>query len=74
FPIVRPYLAFIPTYPSGMWSFTIGSKKLDPLGVAPSALGKLYRELTEREGALKYYNPEVHYGAFAIPNFVYREE
>ena len=74
FPIVRPYLAFIPTYPSGMWSFTIGSKKLDPLGVAPSALGKLYRELIEREGALKYYNPEVHYGAFAIPNFVYREE
>ncbi len=74
FPITRPYLAFIPTYPSGMWSFTIGSKKLDPLGVPPSALGKLYRELTKREGELKYYNPEIHYGAFAIPNFVYREE
>jgi len=74
FPITRPYLAFIPTYPSGMWSFTIGSKRLDPLGVPPSALGKLYRELTEREGELKYYNPEIHYGAFAIPNFVYREE
>ncbi len=74
FPITRPYLAFIPTYPSGMWSFTIGSKRLDPLGVPPSALGKLYKELTEREGELKYYNPEIHYGAFAIPNFVYREE
>jgi len=74
FPIVRPYLAFIPTYPSGMWSFTIASKKLDPLGVPPTALGRLYRELVEREGELKYFNPEVHYGAFAIPNFVYREE
>ena len=74
FKIVRPYLAFIPTYPSGMWSFTIASNRLDPLGAAPSALGKLYREFVEKNGELKYYNPEVHYGAFAIPNFVYREE
>ncbi|WP_457679389.1 polyamine aminopropyltransferase [Thermovibrio sp.] len=74
FPIVRPYLAFIPTYPSGMWSFTIASKKLDPLGVPPSSLGKLYKEFVKENGELKYYNPEVHYGAFAIPNFVYREE
>jgi len=74
FPIVRPYLAFIPTYPSGMWSFTIASKKLDPLGVAPGPLGRLYREFVKENGELKYYNPEIHYGAFAIPNFVYREE
>ncbi len=74
FKIVRPYLAFIPTYPSGMWSFTVASNRLDPLGAAPSSLGKLYREFVERSGELKYYNPEVHYGAFAIPNFVYREE
>ncbi len=74
FEIVRPYLAFIPTYPSGMWSFTIASNRLDPLGVSPSALRELYREFVEKNGELKYYNPEVHYGAFAIPNFVYREE
>ncbi len=74
FKIVRPYLAFIPTYPSGMWSFTFASNRLDPLGVSPSALGKLYREFVEKSGELKYYNPEIHYGAFAIPNFVYREE
>ncbi len=74
FKIVRPYLAFIPTYPSGIWSFTIASNRLDPLGAPPSALGKLYREFVEKNGELKYYNPEVHYGAFAIPNFVYREE
>jgi len=74
FKIVRPYLAFIPTYPSGMWSFTVASNRLDPLGVSPSALGKLYREFVEKNGELRYYNPEIHYGAFAIPNFVYREE
>ncbi len=74
FKIVRPYLAFIPTYPSGMWSFTMASDRLDPLGAAPSALGRLYREFVEKNGNLKYYNPEIHYGAFAIPNFVYMEE
>src|SRR5690606_8041719 len=31
FPITRLYWANIPTYPSGMWTFTLGSKKHDPL-------------------------------------------
>jgi len=74
FEIVRPYLAFIPTYPSGMWSFTFASNDLDPLGVNPGALGESYRKFIEENGKLKYYNPEIHYGAFAIPNFVYEEE
>lgn len=29
FPITRLYTANIPTYPSGLWTFTIGSKKHD---------------------------------------------
>ncbi len=74
FKIVRPYLAFIPTYPSGMWSFTFASNSLDPLGVNPEALGEAYERFVRNNGKLKYYNPEIHYGAFAIPNFVYEEE
>jgi len=74
FKVVRPYLAFIPTYPSGMWSFTFASNSLDPLGVNPETLGSSYRDFVKRNGELKYYNPEVHYGAFAIPNFIYKEE
>ncbi|MDX1771503.1 MAG: spermidine synthase, partial [Planococcaceae bacterium] len=31
FPITRLYTANIPTYPSGLWCFTVGSKKYDPL-------------------------------------------
>lgn len=31
FPITRLYLANIPTYPSGLWSFTIGSKNMTRL-------------------------------------------
>ncbi len=74
FKTVRPYLAFIPTYPSGMWSFTFASNTLDPLSIEPEALGKAYADLVKRHGKLKYYNTEVHYAAFAIPNFVYEEE
>jgi len=33
-----------------------------------------YNKFVKEKGELKYYNPDIHYGAFAIPNFVYREE
>lgn len=54
------YLAHIPTYQHGMWSFTMGSKVHSPqegrTGKAP--------------GGLRYYNAEVHRGAFCLPTFV----
>lgn len=61
FPVVRLYLAFIPTYPSGMWSFTLASKKHDPLQVA-----------TERFTPLetRYFTPDVFRSSFALPRFV----
>lgn len=61
FPIVRMYQANIPTYPSGLWTFTLGSKKHDPLKVEESAI----RNLTTR-----YYTPRLHKAAFALPKFV----
>lgn len=59
FPIARLYLANIPTYPSGLWSFTLGSKAYDPLG-------------NTRAGELesRYYNREIHRGAFLLPGLV----
>ncbi|NLB89077.1 MAG: polyamine aminopropyltransferase [Syntrophomonadaceae bacterium] len=59
FPITKLYLASIPTYPSGLWSFTIGSKKYDP-------------EVINFKADLncKYYSPEVHEAAFKLPPFV----
>ncbi len=59
FPITRLYLASVPTYPSGLWSFTIGSKKYDPEVVS----------FQDRSNS-KYYTPEVHKAAFALPAFV----
>ena len=61
FPITRLYLAPVPTYPSGMWSFTIGSKLYDP--VQPPRDGGF-------TGMLRYYNNGVHQTAFQLPNFV----
>lgn len=61
FPIRRLYLASIPTYPSGLWSFTIASKQHDPTGVDPDMFKRL---------ATRYYSPEIHMAAFKLPPFV----
>lgn len=59
FPITKLYLASIPTYPSGLWSFTIGSKQHDPVQIKNRC-----------EAGYKYYNEGVHQAAFKLPVFV----
>jgi spermidine synthase len=61
FPMKYLYLASIPTYPSGLWSFTLASKVHDPLRVDPANI----RQLNTR-----YYSSDLHYGAFKLPKFV----
>lgn len=63
FPVSRLYLATIPTYPGGLWSFSLASKKYDPLEVD---------ETDFRSSDTKYYSPQVHLAAFALPPFVRR--
>lgn len=64
FRVCRVYQAHIPTYPSGHWLFGFASKKYDPLkdldAAAWNALGLNTR----------YYNTELHQGAFMLPNYV----
>ena len=67
FPYANLYLSFIPLYPAGMWGMALASKGGDPLD------GPLAERLAEDGDfleALRYYNPELHRGAFALPNFV----
>lgn len=61
FPTAHLYLASIPTYPSGLWSFTVGSKIHDPHVIADPI----------RAAGLetRYYTPDVHRAAFALPRF-----
>lgn len=61
FPIVRVYGANIPTYPSGLWTFTMGSKTYDPLQVDETQIPEI---------DTKYYSPRLHKAAFVLPKFV----
>lgn len=55
------YQAHIPTYPSGHWLFGYASKKR---GVMPDMSWNMLGIKT------RYYNLDLHRGAFAIPNYV----
>lgn len=64
FNICKAYQYHMPTYPSGHMIFCFASKVLDPI-----------KDLdAERWNALgletKYYNTELHKGAFCLPNYV----
>ena len=64
FAISRVYQAHIPTYPSGHWLFGFASKKYHPV-----------RDLNaDKWNALglktRYYNTNLHRGAFCLPNYV----
>ena len=64
FSVSTVYQCHIPSYPSGHWLFGFASLKYDPV-----------RDLdADRWNALgistRYYNTELHSGAFALPNYV----
>lgn len=64
FPIAKVYQAHIPTYPSGHWLFGFASKKYDPIQ-------DFDKDSWNNLGLkTRYYNTELHIGAFAIPNNV----
>lgn len=63
---VHCYLAAIPTYPTGTWSFSYSAKgEAHPLRFDAAAAA----DFSKRQG-LKYYNEAIHQAAFALPNFV----
>ncbi len=63
FPVVEMYQAFIPTYPSGFWSFAFASKKYHPVKDFDR------QRAAERGFYTKYYNEDLHLGAFMLPTF-----
>jgi spermidine synthase len=67
FKSVHCFLAFIPTYPTGMWSFTLTSKEqINPVSNLDMSKAETF---SEKEN-LQYYNAEVHKAAFALPTYV----
>ncbi|PLX79101.1 MAG: spermidine synthase [Desulfuromonas sp.] len=63
FPIVEMYQAFIPTYPSGLWSFAFASKRYHPVHDFDRS------RATNRTFETRYYNEDLHLGAFMLPTF-----
>jgi len=63
FPIVEMYQAFIPTYPSGLWSFAFASKKYHPVRDFDRT------RAARRDFHTRYYNEDLHLGAFMLPTF-----
>ena len=60
-------LFFVPTYPTGMWSFQYGLKGAKhPKSITNNDDINTFVS----ENKLRYYNAEIHVGSFATPNFV----
>ncbi|MDH7576356.1 MAG: polyamine aminopropyltransferase [Bacillota bacterium] len=60
FPRVNVYLACVPSYISGYWSFTLGSKFYHPL--QDYRVNNLIKT--------RYYTPELHKACFVLPRFI----
>lgn len=55
-----PYFGSVPLYGAGAWTWTMASKGIDPLAFSG--------ERAEAVGArCRYYSPEIHRAAFAVP-------
>lgn len=63
FPIVEMYQACVPTYPGGYWSFAFASKKYHP------ARDFNRERAAGRSFHTRYYNEDLHLGAFMLPTF-----
>ena len=68
FPQVHLYTCHMIVYPSAYWSFTFCSRKYHPLDDFDSErYSKLARKMKN-----DYYNDDIHFGSFALPEFVRR--
>ena len=59
----RFYISYMPSYPSGMWSFMIaGDYEMNE--------EKIKKAYEERNIETRHYNPELHMAAFALPQWM----
>ncbi|MGH2829314.1 MAG: hypothetical protein ACRDJM_02410, partial [Actinomycetota bacterium] len=63
-PDVRPYLGAVPTYPGTLWGYMVAGERLS---IDAEEAGK---RAAERGLQTRYWTPEIHAGAFAMPQFV----
>ncbi len=61
---VTPYVASIPTYPGGLWTFALAAGT----ALDPGAFQMEYAQEISRD--CRYYNPRIHGSAFCLPTFL----
>ncbi|MBC7221595.1 polyamine aminopropyltransferase [Candidatus Bipolaricaulota bacterium] len=64
FPVVVPYLGFVPLYPTGMWSYVLAS------AVSLPSQEELERRFSARRLSTRYFTPAIFQAAQVIPPFV----
>nr|BAL58091.1 spermidine synthase [uncultured prokaryote] len=64
FPDVRLYLGAVPTYPGTLWAFALAGRSL----VVDAETAR--RRAAERRLRTRFWTPELHASAFALPAFV----
>lgn len=60
FPKVSLFLGYMPTYPTGMWTYTAGSKYYEVSDIANRTFN----------GKTRYYSYDIHRASFVLPPFV----
>lgn len=66
FPRVETFVGTIPTYPGHLWSWAFCSE-------GPGPFDRLREgDMAAVEAQTRYYNGDIHRGAFALPNYVKR--
>ncbi len=65
FPHRKIYLSFIPSYPSGMWSFLIASNKKMEWNRE-----EIKRRYEERKLKTLHYAPSLHFASFILPKWL----
>ncbi len=64
---VHVYLSHVPTYPGGLWSFSLAARGVPSRDVSEATLAERFRRLGV---TTRYYTPAVHKAAFVLPPFV----
>ncbi len=66
FPKVRGYWTSVPSFYIP-WGFVFASHEKDPLNLSTSEIKKGLENL---RGEMRFYNPEIHHGMLALPEFL----
>ena len=64
----KTYLAAVPTYPSGLWSFTMGIKQI--VTETDEERAKHQQRMKALAGQVRYWTPEIQEAAFQLPRFL----